>query len=305
MKKKMQEVGFDMMPKSPAMVKYLDRLVLYDNLDIPFKEGFGEEIDKFINTLPIKINFAVIAVCVKGNIEIDCNLSKLSLTPGGVAVLVPGTIIEKASVDQSGTYIIISVPDQSYAPGLSFHNAAYSQKNFTSPLTVQLDEDVFRSGLDSYRQLKSSLLAMGDKVTDDLVKSYIMVMAGLAAVNFHKWKIINPESKATNKEVIMKEFLANVEEFHSQRRDVTFYAEKAGLTPKYFAKIIHSESGKKPLDWIRGYVILDAKQMLKSGQYSVTQICEKLNFDSRSHFNRYFKEETGVSPSEYIKSSGN
>lgn len=301
MSKKIKDVTFDMMPYAHTMVSYGDELVLYDNLDMPISQVMTPMVADFLSDLPKRIDFTVVLLCVKGHIEVDYNLQELRAGEGDLLVLVPGTIAERLYFDPSSTIICIAVPDQQLAPDSSFQNATYVQKNFTSPICLHLDHDVLHSGIESYQQLKRTLLTMGDKVNRDLVKAYIMVMAGLAAVNLQKWLIEHPEEKKSSKERVLKKFLADIEEHHREHRDVAFYAEKAGLSPKYFAKIIHSTSQKHPLDWIKGYVILDAKSLLKSRQYSVGQICEMLNFPTSAQFNRYFKEATGLAPTEYVK----
>lgn len=297
------ETDFGMLPKSDTMVAYKDRIVLYDNLDRSLSSVFNDEINAFITLFPKRIDFTVVVVCVEGEIEVGCNLRTLKAGPGGLIVVVPGTIGESIRIAPETHMIVLAVPDQDYAPDNSFQNATYAQKNFTAPICLHLDDEVLKSGIESYKQLKHTILTMGDQLTDDLVKAYIMVLAGLAAVNLQKWMIANPEEKIPPKELTLKKFLSNVDEHYKERRDVSYYAGLADMNPKYFAKIIYSTSGKRPLEWIKERVILDAKSMLKSREYSVSQICEILNFTTQAHFNRYFKEATGMSPLQYVKNS--
>lgn len=297
------ETDFGMLPKSDTMVAYKDRIVLYDNLDRPLSSVFNDEIKAFITLLPKRIDFTVVVLCVEGEVEIACNLRTLKAGPGGLIVVVPGTIGESIRIAPETHMIVLAVPDQDYAPDNSFQNATYSQKNFTAPICLQLDDEVLKSGIESYRQLKHTILTMGDQLTDDLVKAYIMVLAGLAAVNLQKWMISNPEDKIPPKELLLKKFLSNVEEHYKEHRAVSYYAGLADMEPKYFAKVIYATSGKRPLEWIKEHVILDAKSMLKSREYTITQICDALHFGSQAHFNRYFKEATGMSPLQYVKNN--
>lgn len=61
-----------------------------------------------------------------------------------------------------------------------------------------------------------------------------------------------------------------------------------------------SVSGRRPVEWIRDYVMLDAKALLKSGKYTVQQVSDMLNFPNQSFFGTYFKKESGVSPKAYM-----
>ncbi len=67
------------------------------------------------------------------------------------------------------------------------------------------------------------------------------------------------------------------------------------LSPKYFAQMIYKESGKHAKDWIRDFVIKDAKAMLKSGNYTVQEVSETLHFANQSFFGKYFKDAVGCS----------
>lgn len=299
MDKNILSIDFEMMPKTSGMVRFSDRIVLYDNIGKPMTETINADILQFVGNLPKRLTFTIIIVCIDGRVEIDCNTRKLSAEAGGLLVLVPGTIAERIDIDMSSHLVVMAVPDQEYAPASSFQNATFSQKNFTSPISVCLDDDVLRIGIDSYLQLKNAIVSMGDKVTDDLVKAYILVMAGLAAVHIQKWTIEHPESKKRSKEKVLNNFLTNVEREHREFREVNYYAAKEGLSPKYFSKIIFEASGKRPLDWIRDSVILDAKEMIKSGDYTIGKICEILNFKPQSLFNKYFKDATGMTPLQY------
>lgn len=301
MEEEVKKLDFGMMPKVEGMVTFADRIIMYDNLDRPMDEAMNDDVRRFISDLPKRVTFAIVILCVEGYVEINCNLRHMEARRGGLIVIVPGTIAESLYVDPSSHLIVLSVPDQEYAPSSSFENATYAQSNFTSPISTQLDESVLKSGIDIYSQLKNTIRTMGDKVTDDLVKAYILVMAGIAALSLQKWVVDHPSDKKKSREKVLDDFLYTLDKDHREHREVSYYAGKAGLSPKYFAKLIQEVSGKRPLEWIRDCVILDAKAMIKSREYSIGQICEILNFRPQSMFNRYFKDATGMAPLQYAK----
>ncbi|TFD93761.1 AraC family transcriptional regulator [Dysgonomonas capnocytophagoides] len=94
-------------------------------------------------------------------------------------------------------------------------------------------------------------------------------------------------------------FMKHVELNFKKDRSIRFYAEKAHLTPKYFSSIIFRLTGKHAKVWIDEYVILEIKALLKSTNLTIQQISYDLNFATPSHFSRYFKHHTGISPNEY------
>lgn len=60
--------------------------------------------------------------------------------------------------------------------------------------------------------------------------------------------------------------------------------------------------GMTILEYIHSQKIKSAKKMLRDKDASVTEISEKLGFDSVHYFSRLFKKHTGVSPVNYAKS---
>lgn len=95
------------------------------------------------------------------------------------------------------------------------------------------------------------------------------------------------------------EFLDLVSRHHCQERSVKFYAEKLFITPKYLSVLIREATGRSAVEWIDQYVILEAKNMLRYSGKNIQQIAYALNFSNQSAFGKYFKNITGVSPSEF------
>lgn len=71
------------------------------------------------------------------------------------------------------------------------------------------------------------------------------------------------------------------------------------VTPKYLSQVIRNVSGKLAGKWITDFVILEAKALLKGGKLTIQQIADNLNFANQSFFGRWFKDNVGMSPSEY------
>ena len=111
------------------------------------------------------------------------------------------------------------------------------------------------------------------------------------------------EKNTTNpNEEIFRKFVKDIEANFQKERTIKFYANKACLTPKYFSTLIFRLTGKHAKMWIDEYTILDAKALLKSTNMNIQQISYELNFATPSHFGRYFKHYTGISPLQYRNS---
>lgn len=83
-------------------------------------------------------------------------------------------------------------------------------------------------------------------------------------------------------------------------RDVEFYAGKVCLSTKHFSVVVKQETGHTPAWWIRSQVTSEAKKLLgMRPDLNVQTIADMLGFDNQATFSRFFKRETGLSPTEY------
>ena len=85
-----------------------------------------------------------------------------------------------------------------------------------------------------------------------------------------------------------------------ESREVQYYANLLCLSPKYFGSIIKKQTGISANEWISGYVIVQAKSLLRhSKDLNIQQISQQLGFSDPAAFTRYFKANTGMTPKEY------
>lgn len=80
----------------------------------------------------------------------------------------------------------------------------------------------------------------------------------------------------------------------------------ANYTPYSYSHLAHvfkSITGRTIIEYCNHVKIFHAQELLKSSDMSVSEICDKLHFESFSYFHRLFKRITNVSPSDYRKSN--
>lgn len=65
--------------------------------------------------------------------------------------------------------------------------------------------------------------------------------------------------------------------------------------------IFRSIAGTGPLNYFNILKIEESKKLIRETEYNITQVSNKLGFNSVHYFSRLFKKITGVSPTEYEK----
>ena len=80
---------------------------------------------------------------------------------------------------------------------------------------------------------------------------------------------------------------------------MVYFADRLCISPKHLSMVVKKVSGRTASDWIDDYVILQAKQLLRSSSLTIQEVSRELNFSNQSFFGKYFKKHVGMSPSEY------
>ena len=85
----------------------------------------------------------------------------------------------------------------------------------------------------------------------------------------------------------------------SKHRDVAWYANKIGVTPKYLTEISKDATNRPAGDWIDEYASIILRKELSAENLSLTDLAKEMNFSSLPAFTRYVKRVLGCSPSEF------
>ena len=95
-------------------------------------------------------------------------------------------------------------------------------------------------------------------------------------------------------------FHNDLKQHFREHRDVGFYAAQACLSTKHFSAVVKQETGHTAAYWIHHQVVAEAKMLLHiRHDLTVQAIADLLGFEDQATFSRYFRRETGLSPTEF------
>lgn len=104
-------------------------------------------------------------------------------------------------------------------------------------------------------------------------------------------------------ELLLQKILKAVEDNISEPDfDVSILAEKVGMSRSSLTRKLKSITGLTPLEYIKKVKMKHAKILLEDRNKNVSDVSLFLGYFNRKHFTKCFKDEFGMTPSEYQKS---
>ena len=99
--------------------------------------------------------------------------------------------------------------------------------------------------------------------------------------------------------------LEYINQHYADDLTLTEIAGYIGLNETYFSHLFKKTTGVNFTDYVNSLRIDKAKEILRTEDYSIYQVAEKVGYTNISYFSRIFKQWVGVGPFEYKKSSKN
>ena len=227
---------------------------------------------------------------------------------GDVIITQYGSIVEEVitSEDFKTISMVFLDPDE----GKIFNRPAEELGTWlvhrSIPVSIHLDESILDRYLRLYALSKDLYNEAAPSLKDDIAKGFIsMSVASFLSIPQMQMDNTYPVTPESRSEEVFLRFKDDLQLYATRERSVQFYADRLCISPKHFSKLVRQASGKLPMEHIRSHVIIEAKTLLRSSGMSVREIADALNFPTDSFFCHYFKQSTGISPSDYRKYLGN
>ena len=264
--------------------------------------GFVTSFSKMETTIfkigqPYRLQEGRIAIITNGRARVLINLIEYIFRPNYISLIAPGSIIQIIETSQDFDAHMMAI-EHNFLPVSGkeefFAHFLQRKKNLLLPLTTT--EQV---------QIENFITVMWDVLQEPVFRKEVIqhLLAGLLynIEYIAKNKGQSESSPLTHQNDIFQRFISLVNTYSKTERNVSFYADKLCLTPRYLNTVIRQASQQTVMDWINQSIILEAKVLLKHSNRLVYQISDELNFPNPSFFSKFFKRMTGMTPQEYQK----
>ena len=275
---------------------FSDDFIIYNDIGKDFTRNKHAQSTYFKKSH--KASYTSFILCLAGSAEIEIDAVKHVINQNHLLVITPNQIVKCCSITEDYSSHLIIISNKYFDSRDNF----YKMMSLLIPLknhpSANLNEEETEL-LKAYHGLLYRKISDQSNLFRNFTIQYLIQATFYEVCNLLLKHINVKTSNLSHKEEIFRQFLRMVEVYHYKERDITFYAKRLCLSPKYLSSIVRDVTGKLAGDWIDNYVIIEAKALLISSNMTIQEICYELNFSSPSSFTRFFKRITGMSPRKF------
>lgn len=277
--------------KEAANGEYLDDDVIIFNefADVPFPAS-PRILDSFL-----------VGICTQGKAQYTVDTVHHEVSPGDVIIISHGQITGDflLSRDFSGKGLMISYD--------FFYDMVKDVHEISTAFIFTYSHPIFHLEPDDQEIFEEYLEIVRRKMADrthhyrrNLVRSLLTAMLYDIGNSIYQCQLVNDNTQSRG-ETILLDFLRLLEQNFRRERRVGWYADRLCISPKYLCEVVKKVSNRSPNSWIDDYVVREIRVQLKNSAKSIKELSGEMNFANQSFFGKYFRERTGMSPSEYRK----
>lgn len=223
---------------------------------------------------------------------------------GTVVCFAPGQVID---VDSSNVPLgpdvvgLMFHPDLICGTSLAAKIGKFGYFRYSQREALHLSEKEKAVFMDCLNKIREEAEHPVDTHSADLISAHIQVLLEYLS-RFYDRQFITRHcinsSVVANFEKELAEIYSGANTL-SEIPKVSYFAEKANLTPGYFGDLIKRETGSTPQEIISLRLVAEAKRRLAATDSDISVIAYDLGFQYPQHFTRLFKRVTGKSPTAF------
>lgn len=254
----------------------------------------------------LRINYGVYALFLKNGINCSLRYGReyYDYQEGTVVCFAPGQVIDVDCTNEPLAPDVIGLmfhPDLICGTPLAEKIGTFGYLRYSQREALHLSEKERDMFTDCLRKISDEIEYPVDNHSSDLISANIQLMLEYLS-RFYDRQFITRHNINSSVVAAFEKELARIFSGGNSLDEVpkvSYFAEKASLSPGYFGDLIKRETGSTPQEIITLRLVAEAKRRLAATDNDISVIAYSLGFQYPQHFTRLFKRMTGKSPSVF------
>lgn len=254
-------------------------------------------------------SYGVYGIFVQQDNDLDLvyGCGKYDYKDGSLICVSPGQIGGKEDDGERssiGGWAILFHPDLIRGTLLEKEIGHYSFFDYSVNEALHMNENEREIVISIIKRIKSEVENPRDGLQNEILVSYLSLLLKYCQRFYNRQFITR---KLSNSDMLskfdsfLKGYFAEGLQTSNGLPTVGLCAEHLCMSVNYFSDLIKKMTGETPGRMIRQFVVRQIKNELASG-LTVSETAYKLGFEYPAHLSRMFKNETGMTPTDYIQS---
>ena len=260
---------------------------------------FLDNIREIANLSKMRKEYNTIIHCRKGRILVEVGGNQqIKVRPGQLLLIPAGKVVQPIMVSTDVDAGVLLVSDKTLKTVLAGQINIWNKAMYMKEVYV-INHQKWMDGFTCY---VNSVFEQRDmQLRNEILLSFLRTMLLMICEGFMK-HVDTPHvadtSTIRDKDIFGK-FLTLIASEQYKHRQVSYYADKLCLTPKYLSIVCQRVSGKAPMQWITESTMEDCYLMLRDTNKTVKEISDSLGFPNSSFFGQFFRRQAGMTPLDY------
>jgi AraC-like DNA-binding protein len=241
---------------------------------------------------PHRHNFYMVCLVIKGSGTHIIDFEEIEIIPNRLFFLKPEQVhfweIEpnsRLAVIQFSAEFLTSLFSFEIIPALTTTSTTYF--DITDEKTASLFE--------MFRKMEEESNS-NERFSEKIIQAEIFIL--LTEIE-RLMKCMDYPVPKNNKTDLLNSFKKLLNDKYKEITSISGYARLLNITPNYLNILVKETTGKTAIALMHERVLLEAKRLLIQRNWDITQIAYNLGFKDASYFARFFRKETGQSPSAF------
>lgn len=221
--------------------------------------------------------------CLEGTTQITTNASTFQLAPKEIALINSNHLHDIQAISESSKYYCF-ILDTRLTEACGFDITSFTFQNHIADSVITTLFDEIISELTHQEELyKQQVKTLLTEVLVHLYRNY-RFSDSLPTENAHKIQLV-------------KDGISYIKQHYTEPLQIDLICQAIGISKFHFCRIFKEITNKTVLEYINILRCHQARQLILSGNYTISQSAEKIGFQNISYFSKCYQKHIGCLPS--------